>query len=133
MMCAAMEHVTLESILQSLSLESYLNLFKENDLDYELLRNLSDEKLDKALTDIGLPVGKRIRIADRIQESKIQSMLITNYNYGNKRCYLFKEIDCVNVFLNEDLLYIQSFSLIIKKNRHKLLFITNVKIEIKRF
>lgn len=52
MMYAAMEHVTMESILQSLGLEIYLNLFKENDLDYELLRNLSDEKLEKALTDI---------------------------------------------------------------------------------
>lgn len=80
MMYAAMdhEHVTMESILQSLSLEIYLNLFKENDLDYDLLRNLSDEKLGKALTDIGLPVGTRIRIAERIQESKNQSMLIRN-------------------------------------------------------
>lgn len=80
MMYAAMdhEHVTMESILQSLSLEIYLNLFKENDLDYDLLRNLSDEKLEKALTDIGLPLGKRIRIAERIQESKNQSMLIRN-------------------------------------------------------
>lgn len=78
MMYAAMEHVTLESILQGLGLESSLNLFKENDLDYELLRNLSDEKLEKALTDIGLPLGKRIRIAERIQESKNQSMLIRN-------------------------------------------------------
>lgn len=52
MMYAAMEHVTMESILQSVGLEIYLNLFKENDLDYELLRNLSDEKLEKALTDI---------------------------------------------------------------------------------
>lgn len=80
MMYAAMdhEHVTMESILQSLSLEIYLNLFKENDLDYHLLRNLSDEKLGKALTDIGLPVGTRIRIAERIQESKNQSMLIRN-------------------------------------------------------
>lgn len=80
MMYAAMdhEHVTMESILQSLSLEIYLNLFKENDLDYDLLRNLSDEKLGKALTDIGLPLGKRIRIAERIQESKNQSMLIRN-------------------------------------------------------
>lgn len=78
MMYAAMEHVTVESILQSLSLENYLNLFKENDLDYHLLRNLSDEKLEKALTDIGLPLGKRLRIAERIQESKKQSMLIRN-------------------------------------------------------
>lgn len=78
MMYAAMEHVALESILQSLGLESFLNLFKENDLDYGLLRNLSDEKLEKALTDIGLPLGKRIRIAEKIQESKNQSMLIRN-------------------------------------------------------
>lgn len=74
-MFAAMEHVTMESILQSLDLESYLNMFKENDLDYELLRDLSEEKLGKALKDIGLPLGKQIKIAKRIQESKNQSTL----------------------------------------------------------
>lgn len=52
------EYVIMESILQSLSLEIYLNLFKENDFDYDLLCNLFDEKLGKVLIDIGLFFGK---------------------------------------------------------------------------
>lgn len=75
-----MEHHTIESILQSLGLDSYLKMFEENDLDYELLRDLSEEKLEKALNDIGLPLGKQLKIAKRIQESKYQ-------------CTLIKEID----------------------------------------
>lgn len=71
-----MEHVTMEGILQSLCLESCLMMFEENDLDYELLRDLSEEKLEKALTDIGLPLGKRLKISGRIQELKYQSTLI---------------------------------------------------------
>lgn len=58
MMYVVMEYVIVESILQSLSLENYLNLFKENDFDYYLLCNLFDEKLEKVLIDIGLFFGK---------------------------------------------------------------------------
>lgn len=58
MMYVVMEYVIMESILQSLGLEIYLNLFKENDFDYDLLCNLFDEKLEKVLIDIGLFFGK---------------------------------------------------------------------------
>lgn len=51
-------------------------MFEENELDYELLRDLPEEKLEKVLTEIGLPLGKKLKIAKRIQESKYQSMLI---------------------------------------------------------
>lgn len=83
-----MEPVTIESILQSLSLDSYLKVFEENDLDYELLRDLPEEKLEKALTDIGLPLGKRLKIAKRIQESKYQCTLIKKID-RRKQTWLF--------------------------------------------
>lgn len=51
-------------------------MFEENDLDYELLRDLPEDKLEEVLTSIGLSLGKRLKIARRIQESKYQSMLI---------------------------------------------------------
>lgn len=66
-------------------------MFEENDLDYELLRDLPEEKLEEVLTSIGLSLGKRLKIARRIQESKYQSMLIEKKKIdGNRRGYHFK-------------------------------------------
>lgn len=73
-------------------------MFKKNDLDYELLRDLPEDKLEEVLTSIGLSLGKRLKIAKRIQESKYQSMLIEKKRLTETDVVIIlKEIDCVNI------------------------------------
>lgn len=62
-------------------------MFEKNELDYELLRDLPEEKLEQVLTVIGLPLGKKLKIAKRIQESKYQSMLIKKKKIDGNRCF----------------------------------------------
>lgn len=49
---------------------------------------MPEDKLEKVLTSIGLSMGKRLKIAGRIQESKYQSKLIEKKN-------ILKETDVV--------------------------------------
>lgn len=73
-------------------------MFEKNDLDYELLRDLPEDKLEEVLTSIGLSLGKRLKIAKRIQESKYQSMLIEKKRLTETDVVIIlKEIDCVNI------------------------------------
>lgn len=73
-------------------------MFKKNDLDYKLLRDLPEDKLEEVLTSIGLSLGKRLKIAKRIQESKYQSMLIEKKRLTKTDVVIIlKEIDCVNI------------------------------------
>lgn len=65
-----MEIKTIEKLLQSLELESHINLFKQNELGLELLLSLSDTELKEALTELKLPLGNRLQIIKKIQEIK---------------------------------------------------------------
>lgn len=67
---AAMEIKTIEKLLQSLELESHINLFKQNELGLELLMSLSESELKEALTELQLPLGNRLLIIKKIQEIK---------------------------------------------------------------
>lgn len=66
----AMEIKTIEKLLQSLELESHINLFKKNELGLELLMSLSESELKEALTELQLPLGNRLLIIKKIQEIK---------------------------------------------------------------
>lgn len=67
---AAMEIETIEKLLQSLELESHINLFIQNELGLELLMSLSESELKEALTELKLPLGNRLLIIKKIQEIK---------------------------------------------------------------
>lgn len=67
---AAMDIETIEKLLQSLELESHINLFKQNELGLKLLMSLSDTELKEALTELKLPLGNRLLIIKKIQEIK---------------------------------------------------------------
>lgn len=65
-----MEIESIEKLLQSLELESYINLFKQNELGLKLLMSLSDTELKEALKELNLPLGNRLLIIKKIQEIK---------------------------------------------------------------
>lgn len=65
-----MEIESIEKLLQSLELESYINLFKQSELGLKLLMSLSDTELKEALTELNLPLGNRLLIIKKIQEIK---------------------------------------------------------------
>lgn len=67
---AAMEIESIEKLLQSLELESYINLFKQSELGLKLLMSLSDTELKEALKELKLPLGNRLQIIKKIQEIK---------------------------------------------------------------
>lgn len=67
---AAMEIQSIEKLLQSLELESYINLFKQSELGLKLLMSLSDTELKEALKELNLPLGNRLLIIKKIQEIK---------------------------------------------------------------
>lgn len=65
-----MEIESIEKLLQSLELESYINLFKQSELGLKLLMSLSDTELKEALAELNLPLGNRLLIIKKIQEIK---------------------------------------------------------------
>lgn len=65
-----MEIESIEKLLQSLELESYINLFKQSELGLKLLMSLSDTELKEALKELKLPLGNRLLIIKKIQEIK---------------------------------------------------------------
>lgn len=65
-----MEIESIEKLLQSLELESYINLFKQSELGLKLLMSLSDTELKEALKELKLPLGSRLLIIKKIQEIK---------------------------------------------------------------
>lgn len=65
-----MEIESIEKLLQSLELESYINLFKQSELGLKLLMSLSDTELKEALKELNLPLGNRLLIIKKIQEIK---------------------------------------------------------------
>lgn len=57
-----MENNTIEKFLQSLKLDDLITKFKENDIDFELLMDTSDEDLKDLLNEIRVTPGHRLRI-----------------------------------------------------------------------
>lgn len=69
-MAICLETETIETFLQSLDLDKFITLFKENDIDLDLLMNLTETKLMGLLTDIKLTHGNRYKIAHKIENIK---------------------------------------------------------------
>lgn len=69
-MAICLETETIETFLQSLDLDKFITLFKENDIDFDLLMNLTETKLMGLLTDIKLTLGNRYKIAHKIEHIK---------------------------------------------------------------
>lgn len=65
-----MENEEIETFLQSLKLEEYLDLFKKNMLDYNTLIELTEDEMDKYLPKIGLPTGIMIKLIKGIKAKK---------------------------------------------------------------
>lgn len=62
---------TIETFLQSLGLENLVTLFKKNDIDLELLMELSDNELKEILIELNITIGNRCRIMRKIQKMKL--------------------------------------------------------------
>lgn len=69
-MAICLETETIETFLQSLDLDKFITLFKENDIDLDLLMNLTETKVMGLLTDIKLTHGNRYKIAHKIENIK---------------------------------------------------------------
>lgn len=61
-----MEVDTIESLLRRLSMEDDLEAFKFEAIDLEMLKGLCNENLEKVLKQMGLVIGKRIKIVQEI-------------------------------------------------------------------
>lgn len=66
-MAICLETETIETFLQSMDLDKFITLFKENDIDLNLLMNLTETKVMGLLTDIKLTHGNRYKIAHKIE------------------------------------------------------------------
>lgn len=62
---------TIETFLQSLVLENLVTPFKQNDIDLELLMELSDNELKEILIELNITIGNRCRIMRKIQKMKL--------------------------------------------------------------
>lgn len=62
---------TIETFLQSLGLENLVTPFKQNDIDLELLMELSDNELKEILIELNITIGNRCRIMRKIQKMKL--------------------------------------------------------------
>lgn len=73
-MAMQMESETIETLLQSLQLDKLIPVFNENDIDLELLMELSETELKELLTEVNLSIGHRYKIAKRLQKIKAGGM-----------------------------------------------------------
>lgn len=67
-----MENESIESILQSLGLDSCVEVFKSSDITLELLTPMSNKELKENLVALNLTLGSQIKIIKKIQEIKVR-------------------------------------------------------------
>lgn len=72
---------TIETFLQSLGLENLVTPFKKNDIDLELLMELSDNELKEMLIELNITIGNRCRIMRKIQKMKLDGKYRKDYFY----------------------------------------------------
>lgn len=72
---------TIETFLQSLGLENLVTPFKKNDIDLELLMELSDNELKEILIELNITIGNRCRIMRKIQKMKFDGKYRKDYFY----------------------------------------------------
>lgn len=63
-----MEIETIEEFLQNLGLESSVDLFRQQKLDFDLLQRLPEHELKDILIEINIPIGDRINIMTKMKE-----------------------------------------------------------------
>lgn len=84
-MAYSMESKTTETFLRSLGLDNLTISFQENDVDFDLLMDLSDVELKDLLTEIQVSPGNRLRIAKGIKRFKAGGMY-TRYRDILRHC-----------------------------------------------
>lgn len=65
-----MEKEDIESFLHRLGMDDDLEAFKSEDIDLDLLEELSDADLKTTLKDLNLTIGKQLKISKEIKALK---------------------------------------------------------------
>lgn len=65
-----MDKETLESLLHRLQIDDCIYAFKEEDIDLDLLLELSEEELKDILVEMKFTIGKRLKILSGIKNFK---------------------------------------------------------------
>lgn len=65
-----MDKETLESLLHRLQIDDCIDAFKEEDIDLDLLLELSEEELKDILVEMKFTIGKRLKISSGIKNFK---------------------------------------------------------------
>lgn len=65
-----MESETIETFLENLGLESSLYLFRQQKLDLDALKRLTEDDLKGFLMEMNIPIGDRIKITTKMKEIK---------------------------------------------------------------
>lgn len=69
-MAFMMESESIKSFLLSMGLEKFVDLFKEHELELDVLKTLSEVEVKDVLKEIGIPLGHRLRISKKIKDTK---------------------------------------------------------------
>lgn len=68
-----MDSVSIETILESLEMESFIERFQRHKIDIHFLKQQSDSELKEILKEIDFPIGRRIHLKNKIEELKGES------------------------------------------------------------
>ena len=69
-----MENESIELFLESIGEGRYKDLFKKNEIELELLMQLSENHLTQTLTKLGLKLGTQMKILEKIEAVKKKGM-----------------------------------------------------------
>ena len=62
----------IDTFLRKLGQERFIDVFVENELDLDLLKDLSEDELKETLKELNLPLGPRMKILKGIQSLKVE-------------------------------------------------------------
>lgn len=114
-----MENESIESILQSLGLDSCVEVFKSSDITLELLTPMSNKELKENLVALNLTLGSQIKIIKKIQEIKVRGTYpIFKYCSYWFICFFFKTNDSGWFSLQQGL-FLSYFNLILSMKEKK--------------
>lgn len=69
-----MENESIELFLEGIGEGRYKDLFKKNEIDLDLLMQLSENRLTETLTKLGLKLGTQMKILEKIESVKKKGM-----------------------------------------------------------
>ena len=70
---------TIEAVLNSMKLESYIDKFHEEVIDLDLLKDLDDNQLKEIFEKIGMKVGEQMKIRKYFQHLSYSKRHNTEY------------------------------------------------------